>query len=344
VQTRVEGASGGPSGTWFVVRDGNYRIQAVESVPGLLGAQALDWIDRGRDRAAERWLTWAAELDPGDASPFASLFEVGGEAATPPLAWAAAALAPRDPRAAGILEKAVGEAPDELRAALFEALVLAYASQGEHAQQVDAARAWLEHEPASTPGHRWVFSGLVAQGRLGDAEAWALARKPEIGFDPVSARELAEVAINRGRYRDAEFHLRDVMDRGFATVDTYNQLAWVRLLRGVSMPEDLDLMEKAMSRSPGPHPPAAHTFACHLVEQGRLRRGLELVLDRYQRLRRLERDDWFVIGRVLERAGLNEDARAAYERVGPPERASKVDTWRLAERRLRAMADAHPAP
>jgi tetratricopeptide (TPR) repeat protein len=345
VHTRIDGPAGGRSGTWFVVRDGRYRIQAVESSPGLLGAQALDWIERGRERAARRWLTWAADLAPDRRSVFGAVFDRDDRSAAR-LAWAAAALSPKDPRATQILERAVVRASDELKPALYEALVRAYAARGELDAQVDAARAWLEHEPASMTGHRWVFSGLVAQGRLEDAEAWARSREPEVGFDALSARELAEVALNQGRYRDAEFHLRDVMDRGFADLDTYNQLAWVRLLRGVSMPEDLDLMQKALESAPGPHPPAAHTLACHLVEQGRLREGIELVVDRRDRLHGLERDDWFVLGRVLERAGLQEDARAAYGRVGPPERErdAHVDTWRLVQRRLRLMSSDESKP
>jgi tetratricopeptide (TPR) repeat protein len=341
VQTRIEGPEGAPTGTWFVVRDGPYRIQAVESAPGLLGAQALDWIGRGRPRAARQWLAWAAELDADPRSAFRRLHDPDG--GRDRLAWAAAALAPSDPRSRRILERALDGAPPELESPLYEALVRSHASRGDVDQQIDAARAWLEVDPASAPGHRWVFSGLLSQGRWRDAEAWALARKPEIGFDALSSRELAEVALGQGRYLDAEFHLRDVMDRGFATVDTYNQLAWVRLLRGVSMPEDLDLMEKALSRSPGPHPPASHTFACHLVEQGQLRRALDLVVERRDRLRGLERDDWFVIGRALEAAGLVEDARDAYEQVGePPADEAMVDTWRLVERRLDAL-DRGPA-
>lgn len=346
VQTRIDGPGAGPSGTWFVVRDGQYRIQAVESSPGLLGAQALDWLERGRERAARRWLGWAADLNAGRGSVFGAIFE-GSDRSSARLAWAAAALAPSDPRASAILEKALLRAPEPMKPALYEALVRAHAASGNLEAQVDAARAWVAHEPATRTGHRWVFSGLLAQGRLEDAEAWARARKPEVGFDALSARELAEVALNQGRYRDAEFHLRDVMDRGFGDLDIYNQLAWIRLLRGVSMPEDLDLMEKALARSPGAHPPAAHTLACHLVEQGKLRQGIELVLERKSRLQGLERDDWFVLGRVLERAGLHEDARAAYERVGRParERDAQTDTWRLVERRLRAMgSDAPKSP
>ncbi len=334
VQSKVEGPVGSAAvGTWFVVREDGYRIQAVESAPGMLGAQALDWIERGKSGAARRWLTWASELNGSAHRVFREIFASGSGGAAE-LRWAAAALALRDPRTPGILAQGVDAAPPELKGALYEALVTSHAVRGELDAQLTAARSWVAVDPGSAEGQQWVFTSLVAQGKLHDAEAWALARKPELGFDPVVTRELAQVATNQRRYRDAEFHLRDVIDRGFGNLDTYNQLAWLRLQRGMSMPDDIRMMDKALDRAMDPPPAAAHTLACHLAEQGQVRRAIEITLDRRRRLRGLERDDWYVIGRVLEGFGLDADAREAYARIGEPPSPSPIDTWNLAARRL----------
>jgi tetratricopeptide (TPR) repeat protein len=337
VESLVSRAEGpGPRGVWFVVKDGDYRIQAVESEPALLGRQALDWLDRGRRSAARKWLAWAADLIPAPKSPFRQLWDSEPQR----LRWAAAALAPDDPRALRILRSAIERAPSGLRASLWAAVMAGHARRDEHAEQIAAARKLLEVEPESIRGHRGVFAGLLAQGRHEQAEAWARARAAarEPSFDPLATEELAQLAFFRGRYAEADRLYQDMVDRGFATAETYNNLAWLRLYRGPTTPRDRKLAVRAVEMTGGGSPAALHTLATHQVAAGDVVEGLQTLHKRTSQ--GLERDDWLVIGMALQELGLEEDAIDAFFRVRPEderESQSGDSTWVLAARRIREL-------
>ncbi|MEM1023609.1 MAG: DUF3857 domain-containing protein [Myxococcota bacterium] len=321
-------------GVWFVVNEGGYRIQAAESDLSLLGSKALYWLDQGRTRAADRWLDWAEDLSPRVSAPFRKLRDADASPAQR-RRWAAAALTPADPRALDILRKAERGADAPLRKELVRAQLRGHALRGESEAQIEVARRLLAYEPASVEGHQGVFAGLWALGRYGEAEAWAKARADASGFDPLAAEELAQVASFQGRYAEADRYFSQVLDRGFATPETLNNLAWMRLFRGLSSDEEIDMAREAVERSGSEA--AMHTLATHLVERQKIAEALELIQRRGRRRGRLEPDDWYVVGRALEWVGLEAEAREAYL-MSKGEDAERPDsTWVLTKRRLAAM-------
>ncbi|MGF1510855.1 MAG: DUF3857 domain-containing protein [Myxococcota bacterium] len=339
---RVESAIGepgiGPTGVWFVVKSGAYRIQAAESNPSLLGNQALDWLEQGRAKAAERWLDWAADLVPHDEAPFKTLMSAPDASPRQRRRWAAAALSPTELRSIRILEEAEPHAGDA-RSEVIRALMEGYALRGESEQQIEAAKRLLALEPASVEGHRAVFYGLWALGRFGEARAWARARADFQPFDSVATDELAQLAFHQGDYAESDRLYRDLIGRGFHSAETLNNLAWLRLMRGSSSDEDLDLARRAVDLSRRGSLAALHTLAGHLVERDRITEALDIVEERKMRQNGLEPDDWYIIGRALESLGLPEDARSAYAHARfEPEEAMRGDsTAILVKRRLAGL-------
>jgi len=323
-------------GVWFVVNEGGYRIQAAESDLSLLGSKALQWLEQGRTGAADRWLDWAEDLSPRVSAPFRKLRDAD---ASPALRrrWAAAALVPADPRAMDILRKAERRAEGPLRKELVRAQLRGHALRGESEEQIEVARRLLDYEPASVEGHRGVFAGLWALGRYGEAQAWAQARADATGFDPLAEEELAQVASFQGRYLVADRHFSEVVSRGFATPETLNNLAWIRLFRGISSDEEIEMARQAVERSGSDA--AMHTLAVHLVHRKKIVEALELIEGRSRSREGLDPDDWYVVARALEWIGLTTEAREAYLRAKGEDAGRPDSTWVLAQRRLDALRE-----
>jgi len=323
-------------GVWFVVNEGGYRIQAAESDLSLLGSKALQWLEQGRTGAADRWLDWAEDLTPRGSAPFRKLRD-GDASPAQRRRWAAAALMPADPKAMDILQDAERRAEAPLRKELVRAQLRGHALRGDSEAQIEVARRLLDYEPASVEGHRGVFSGLWALGRYGEARAWAQARADASGFDPLAAEELAQVASFQGRYVEADRHFSEVLARGFATPETLNNLAWIRLFRGISSDEEIEMAREAVERSGSDA--AMHTLAVHLVHRKKIDEALELIERRSRSREGLDPDDWYVVARALEWIGLEVEAREAYQRSKGEDADRPDSTWVLTRRRLDAMED-----
>ena len=147
-----------------------------------------------------------------------------------------------------------------------------------------------------------------------------------------------------GDFARGEKALDDLAKTGALPAMVYNLRAWLRLLRGQLDEQTLAAAQRAVESSQRHDASILHTLAATEAELGRPEEAYHALLEEMDRRGddgNISGPEWFVIGRIAECYGALDAAREAYAKVERPKEHSPLDTWNLADRRLRALGAAH---
>jgi tetratricopeptide (TPR) repeat protein len=327
----------------FVVREGGaYQLRAAGS--GSAGCEALTMARAGRKAAAVQWLTWARDMvspaggdDPLRDDPFLAFWTDKKDEVE--LSAASLCASTGHPELTvstldGELAKASGERATKLELALVEA----YSSGGHDAERLAASRRLAKDVPTSARAWHYEAKAFELLGRLQEQRDEAAAR---VAQDPTDADRLASLAFAESKLGHFE-EARAVGERLIATTKggagAYNNQAWRSLYTTVKS-RDLEYALKAVNASPS-EPNFLNTLAAVEVALGHtadawdhLFKAIDLRPDKEP-----NDGDWYVLGRIAERLGLPDEARAAYSKVPPPEkRFGQYTMAHLVQERLRTL-------
>lgn len=339
--------------TYYVVKEGaEYRIRAVDD-RGALGCEALYLLQKHADKAAKKWLSWAAEDagegfgdDPLRASPFARLWSGGkGNGALAATALCAASSGGKEARQA-LLKRRIKGAPDA--SAIEHAIAESAGFDGNHELQLGAAEELLRLHPGSARARTYQLSALR---RLSRAEQYERAVRAAEA-DPKSTRanatsmllELADVQAHSGKLAESRKTLQRVIEDGesFERASAYNNSAWNGLFLPTRPKEMLDHALRAVELTRADRYSALHTLACIYLDQGNVaeaQRQFDKLLE-LDRLPALSDATRYVLGGLAEAYGMPDEARRAYQSLEAPKAPYPTSTHVLAQRRLRALDQA----
>ena len=333
-----------------------WRLLTAEPPSAGLGAAARRRLEAG-DQAGARGLLALARLEagePGEGRPaalLATLLPEGREPGAEALAVAAAGLeayAGVDP-VRGALERAraAATAPDA-RKALTWALAAGHARAERWADVVPLAEALLEAEPASERAFVLLTAAQLELGRRADLEAAVARRLALLPDDPPARHALVSRAIRAGDVAAAVDAERALVEGGRADPGDRNNLAWALLFVPGPLPEQaLEEARRAVEQTREREPASLHTLATVHAVRGEAAEAMQVLRKAVEQggAEGLPGpDDWLVVGLILERYGLVEEARAALARVRPPERPDGLSAFELAARHLQALPPARPPP
>jgi tetratricopeptide (TPR) repeat protein len=119
----------------------------------------------------------------------------------------------------------------------------------------------------------------------------------------------------------------------------YNQLAWLAVIRGDTSQRIIDLARRGAQLSNRHYPALLHTLAALLADASQPEEAQATLIELLEAAGRDQPvgADWYVVGRIAELYGVNDAATEAYGKVPHPAKPHPLDTWILAERRLRAL-------
>jgi len=341
---------GGHSQTCYVVKEGGrYRIRAMAELPQFLAAEAVRRLDRKDVDGARQWLDWAAEsgqivseTTAGSGGPFSILWQDVDEPDAERIRLAAAALLlDIDPkRATATLEEARGSLEDlDERIAVEHALWVAAELAEDHERTLEITERLVELDPENIEMKGLHIQMLIVLERLDEAQEAAdalLAAHP----DEQAALGLSTmVALASGESDRAQQILRDMLAKGFTEPGTLNLLAWLLCFDPATLEEAVQLAVRANTSGTAHQGNILHTLATAQAQLGHSQEAHEVMvfaLDQPGSPTEVERDWWFVVGRLAEVYGLQEYAKEAYGRVSEDE-IDPLSTYELARRRLEAL-------
>ncbi|HWN41154.1 MAG TPA: hypothetical protein VNW71_02975, partial [Thermoanaerobaculia bacterium] len=338
---------------YVIPEDGEYRIAAVDRALWLIGGEALRRLERNDLRGARQWLDWAhEELDGGDrADPFQSsafldLWTRGAQGDMEQVRCAAASLLSFEstmsqtlPILTACRQTAVSEAPEgPRRAALDRALLAAYLVLDRHEEAAETAFR-LAETSTSEVLYRAQLRSLGNLRRWDDMRRIADARLARTPDDVLAQMTLAEVAVRKGDFDEAERIYQRFLGTGKANADQYNTAAWIALVRGRADERVLELAQRAASLSDYQDYGILHTLAAVYAEQGKAAEAYRIILQALELKGEPDADDLYVFGRLAEHYGLPEAARHYYEKAGAQSTGddNPMDTIHLVRKRLQAL-------
>ncbi len=350
-------APGEPTISFFVLpkesEEATHQVLLVGKNYEEIGRYALQLLEEGKTETAKQWLTWAAEelprggiFHPFSATSFAKLWLLTNQNDVEALRVAAATLAgtSQDADAAiAVLERSIPEEESAFRKLQMQrGLLAAYDTKGGYEKMLPIAEELAKKYPTFEEPRMVLAS---ANFRMGFPEkAREIARE---WFDkyPTSRRAvgiLSALAALDGDHEQALELTRKWLDqqRDPKSQD-YNEVAWKSLFVE-PLPEDaLEHARKARELAMGNETAILHTLATVLAERGEIREAHQTLVQSVEArpLDEMLNDDWYVVGRIAEQAGLHDVAREAYSRI-EPQPLQPHATYELAQRRLRQMAGA----
>ena len=342
---RVAVTMGESKFSFFVVREGSsYQLRTSSFSPPDVGCEALTMQRAGRKPAAAKWLGWARELltpaggdDPLRDPPFLQIWtDDKGD-----VELAAATLCAARGRfdlTASTLNAARANASGDRLTAVDHAIALSYTGKGHEADLLAAATQLRRDAPSSESAWLLERSALAELGRfqqLRDESAAWLAKAPN---DPQRLWDLADAEDRLGHFKEAHAVGERWIATGKGGAWAYNQQAWRSLYLGVT-DKDLEYALKAVNAEPN-EATYLNTLAAVDIALGHTADARE----RFVKSIELRKDespndgDWYVLGRIAEQLGLPDEAKAAYAKVSPGDKAKGQYTIaHLAQARLRGL-------
>jgi tetratricopeptide (TPR) repeat protein len=354
------GAAGSrETGAVLVSSDGGrFRVLSMANDLSPLGGEALRLAGlpgKGDLERARRLLDFAASDaslgtadEPLSASPLVALWTKGAAAPARDVAIAAAALlasAPRPTEAmAPLLDCRAHPANDRAATACAAALLMVYGKIGRTDDGIALGAELVERFPQSKRAFFAEVSLMDAAHRTDEARALLAARAARDPGDHQVGSALANHLLETGDFVRGEKALDELARTGALPAMVYNLRAWLRLLRGQLDEQTLAAAQRAVESSQRHEASILHTLAATEAELGRPEDAYHVLLEEMDRRGdegNISGPEWFVIGRIAECYGALEAAREAYAKVERPKGHSPLDTWNLADRRLRVLAAAH---
>jgi tetratricopeptide (TPR) repeat protein len=238
------------------------------------------------------------------------------------------------------LEGELAKASGDRATKLDLALVQTYSSGGHDAERLAASRRLAKDAPTSARAWRYEATALEQMGRFQEQRDEAAARVAQEPTDPDRLASLASAECRLGHFAEA----RAVGERLIATSkggpNAYNNQAWRSLYTTVT-DRDLEYALKAVNALPN-EPNALNTLAAVEVALGHTADALDHLFKAIDLRPDKEPTDgdWYTLGRVAERLGLPDEARAAYSKASPPEKEKTFGQYtigHLVQQRLRAL-------
>jgi tetratricopeptide (TPR) repeat protein len=336
---------------YVIPEDGEYRIAAVDRALWLIGGEALRRLERNDLRGARQWLDWAyEELDGGDrADPFKSsafldLWTKGVQGDAEQVRCAAASLLSFESTLSQTLplltacRQTASEGPR--RTALDRALLAVYLALDRHDEAAETAFR-LAETSSSEVLYRAQLMSLIDLRRWDDLRRIADARLARTPDDILAQNTIAELALRKGDFDEAERIFQRILDTGKAHADQYNTAAWIALVRGRTDERVLELAQRAASLSNYEDYGILHTLAAVYAEQGKTAEAYRVILQALELKGEPDADDLYVFGRLAEHYGLPDAARHYYEKAGAQaadtDGDNPMDTIHLVRKRLQAL-------
>jgi hypothetical protein len=344
---------GGKNVTLFVVKEeGNYKALDTSEKPNAIGLEALDRVNAGNLEGARVLLDWLREdqhLEGGD-DPLAGLVfprlwtkGKAADAAAMKLA-AAGILVQTEPTAqegVAVLEAAQGQVSGET-AKLNVALALAEGY--EQLQQFDKLLVVASELTKEYPESRRAFllqsSALTGLGQYAETDQLAQDRLKRLPDDLDAMRALVRSAVAREDYALAHERTQQVVRLEKSEASDKNELAWYALFTGKVSGEDVNTALAAAQANQN-NGNVLHTLGCVYADVGKTKEAREVLIHAMDVGNLDEPNDafWYAFGRVAEQYGETQVARANYERVSKPKKATQVpgSPYRLAQMRMNGL-------
>lgn len=342
--TKMEGLpSSENDATLMEQRDGKWRIAADLSdlSPAIRLAETL--AESGREAEARWLLEYVAPRLQRDLPRTAATCQEYSKGrkdtqAAEHQCVMASAGAPKALQAvAGVLRKMDGELRQRLAL-----VVVGGAVDAEDYELVAESAALASKDPEwAELGARLHIGALVQLGRFAEAERVARDAIRALPKADTLKLRLGDALISDGREEEADKVFEEIVSRNQERA-ALNQLLWNRLFLGRVGAEELKLAQ-TLSSIDDVSSGALHTVAAVQAEAGKVEDAVE-TLKKFVKVSAdpLRPEDRYVVARILEQLGMREAAREEYQRVVETKADASVreqqPTWRLAERRLAAMA------
>ena len=337
---------------FFVTReDGSYKIVTDATTLSESGNQVLYLLGVHREKEAHSLLDWTRGRvhkgggdDPLAGPLFPRFWTVGNPADAPSMRLAAGSLLVGSPRLKELIpeireawEKASG---DDARINLALLLADAYAAAENGPEVKSVAAAILTKYPDS-------YVALALAGRadelLKDWSHWSDMLDAQIAKHPDDENLLhlkVEYASIKGDFALARATEQLIIDKGKATANDYNTIAWSALFDGKVDADTINAAQQATMLSKNSSFGELHTLACVYAFQGKNAEARDALLKAMTtaNLSEPNQEAWYGFASIYEQYGVNDAAVEAYKRVQKPEgRIGPTSTYVLAQARLKAL-------
>ncbi len=332
----------GSQGAFFVTQSaGELRIAAWASLPGELGVEALERLDQGDLPGARRWLDWAwqalpedASQDPIDIQPLRYLWRAD-EALEPSaetlrlVAAAVAAPSDRSGVSLSVLQSATpsdldfgkgdlgGDATSRQGLALDVARLQSYSSAGAYLDLEALAGSLADRYPSSAIAFQRQVEALTALGEWRAFVARAEARLERSPNDVDAHRALAHWSLRGPDPESAERHFSAVTAHG--ELSPADAATWV-FAKAIGNHPDVEASQRILDETEGEGWKDIlwlRAKAMVLAQQGRAleaRHALVKAIET-QGAEAVTVEDGYILGRIAEGAGLSAVARDLYSRL-----------------------------
>jgi tetratricopeptide (TPR) repeat protein len=337
---------------FFVTKeDGVYKVASDGKTYSEVGNEALYLLRNGKEAEARFLLDWMRDRlhkgggdDPLSGPLLPRFWTVGDSGGPEAIQLAAASLLVFTPAIKPLLpsihaawEKATA---DQQRLDLGLLLANGYVE----AEDGPALKAVTSEILAKYPdSYEALELAGSADALLKDWNDWKqmldarIAKHPD---DEVLLRQRASLAEAEGDFPLARAAEQSVIDKGKATSEDYNRLAWTGLFDGKVDADVVKAGQQANMLSNNAEFDELHTLACLYAFQGKTSEARELLLKAMAADNLSEPNSaiWFAFGSIYEQYGINDAAIEAYRKVEKPDGPiGPTDTYILAQMRLKAL-------
>jgi tetratricopeptide (TPR) repeat protein len=329
---------------WVVHKDGDYLILGFRADAPATGGHALGLAKRQNFDGARRWLDWQREEasipsslpDPLAGDPFFRLWP-GAKPSSDSILAAAAALVARGPNyqdGIDVLKDVQQRAKDPAFTTLVDqALASAFIRGAKYVEAVPIFERLHEIYPASEAGFTSLAMALISAGKIDEAVTLSRTIEPASSTYTAALRIRAVAAQSQGHYDDAIRIFRELSQARNITASDWNNMAWVTLFAsGVEKP-NLEWAQKAVQLSQGRSLPAIQTLASAQAEVGLLKEARESILRYIGERDPVDPGTLYVMGRIAEHLGLQDEATAMYSKIPRPDRTNGVTIYDLIQLR-----------
>jgi transglutaminase-like putative cysteine protease/Flp pilus assembly protein TadD len=343
----------------FVVKEnGSFKLLEYsfgsENLPGNLGWQALELLNKNDLAGARKWLDWAREKihmngndDPLSVQPFPYFWTKGQESDAETIRIAALVLLPSKEllgeNLQTLLQARDKAKTEQERSRLDLVAAWAYSKQERWTDLAPIAARLLQTFPDSLTAFNFMTSVYSHTLRFDDWDKLVQERLGKHRDELDYTRSAAQLARYRSDFARSRQLIRELIDNSKASQSDMNMFAWDSLfLSGEIDQQSLEAAERANQLSRNADYSIMHTLTCLYARAGKAAQARELLLKAMDD--KLEEPDstvWLAYGQIAEAYGEPDAAQAMYARVEKADSESPSSNFVLAQQRLLALKAIH---